>query len=87
MPIYEYRAKEPGTCTLCKSVFEVRQSITDDPFSRCPKCSRSVERLISKSHVAVVDSLSPEETFATHTEEQADRLGLEGGFSEDQIWE
>jgi hypothetical protein len=28
-----------------------------------------------------------EESFQTHTEEDADRLGLSGGFSSDEIWE
>jgi hypothetical protein len=33
------------------------------------------------------ESLSQKETFATHTEEEADELGLEEGFAEDQIWD
>jgi putative FmdB family regulatory protein len=40
MPIYEYE------CAKCGS-FEVSQSIHDVPLSRCPKCRRRVQRLIS----------------------------------------
>lgn len=87
MPIYEYRATIPGKCTLCKAVFEFRQNISDDPLMKCPKCGREVQRLISRSYVAVIDPLTQPETFKTYTEEQADSLGLEGGFAGDQIWE
>ena len=31
--------------------------------------------------------LNLEETFDTYTEEEADELGLEEGFAEDQIWD
>src|SRR5688572_18602119 len=42
MPIYEYE------CEKCGS-FEHSQKMTDPPLSRCPKCRRKVQRLISAS--------------------------------------
>ena len=86
MPIYEYRSKTGSHCKLCKATFEMRQNIDDKPLTECPKCGREVERLFSKTFIAVIDTLSPEETFSTHTEEEADKKGLEGGFASDEIW-
>ncbi len=40
MPTYEYE------CTKCGHTFEAFQSISDKPLSRCPKCRRSVKRVI-----------------------------------------
>lgn len=41
MPTYEYE------CTKCGHEFEVEQSMTDKPRSRCPECRGKVKRLIS----------------------------------------
>ncbi|MBM3133317.1 MAG: zinc ribbon domain-containing protein [Chloroflexi bacterium] len=87
MPIYEYRAAGSAHCRLCGTRFEVRQKIDDAPLGACPKCGAEVRRLISRSFIALTEPLSPEETFQTHTEEEADRLGLEGGFARDEIWD
>ena len=44
MPIYEYE------CKSCKEIFEVVQSITDDPSAVCQKCNTiSNNKLISGS--------------------------------------
>jgi putative FmdB family regulatory protein len=40
MPTYEYE------CRHCGHRFEAFQMITDKPLNRCPKCSKSVKRLI-----------------------------------------
>jgi len=40
MPTYEYE------CTKCGHTFEILQSISADPLSRCPKCKGRVRRLI-----------------------------------------
>ena len=40
MPTYEYR------CKSCGHTFEKFQPITAAPVRRCPKCKKSVERLI-----------------------------------------
>ena len=87
MPIYEYKSKSETSCSLCKVKFEVRQSVKDEPLSECPKCGRDVEKIFSKSLVVAVDSLSPEETYTTYTEQEADAMGLKGGFAPDEIWD
>lgn len=40
MPTYDYE------CTECGHMFEVFQSMSDDPLEECPKCSSKVRRLI-----------------------------------------
>ena len=87
MPIYEYKAIGDTHCELCKDRFEVRQGMNDEPLKRCPKCGSEVRRLISRSFLCLKDSLSQKETFGTHTEEEADGMGLEEGFAEDEIWD
>jgi putative FmdB family regulatory protein len=42
MPIYEYRCEGCG-------VFEEMQRITDPPLTRCPRCRKKVQRLISQT--------------------------------------
>ena len=87
MPIYEYRAVGAGGCELCRRRFEVRQRMEEEPLRRCPRCGGAVERLPSRCFACASEPLSLEETFRTYTEEEADALGLEGGFAPDQIWE
>ena len=87
MPIYEYKASGPLSCDLCKTKFESRQSIYEAPLVECPRCKAPIKRLFSRNFIATTDSLPLEETFHTHTPEEADSLGLEGGFAEDQVWE
>ncbi len=41
MPTYEYK------CNKCNKIFEVFQSITEEPIRKCPECSSPVERLIN----------------------------------------
>lgn len=41
MPTYEYE------CLSCKHKFEILQSITAKPITKCPKCSKKVKKLIS----------------------------------------
>ncbi|MDD2751990.1 MAG: zinc ribbon domain-containing protein [Candidatus Omnitrophica bacterium] len=40
MPTYEYE------CQHCKHTFELFQKISDKPVEKCPKCAKSVKRLI-----------------------------------------
>ena len=87
MPIYEYKAISNTHCELCKDKFEVRQGINDEPLKQCPKCGSEVRRLFSRPFLYLKEPLSQKETFATHTEEEADKLGLEESFAEDQIWD
>jgi putative FmdB family regulatory protein len=41
MPTYEYE------CKKCSHHFEVFQSMSDEPIKKCPKCGKTVRRLIS----------------------------------------
>jgi putative FmdB family regulatory protein len=53
MPIYEYQAKAPPAgCEQCRERFEIRQSIHDEPLTRCPNCGRPIERLISRCGIS-----------------------------------
>ncbi|OQY28396.1 MAG: hypothetical protein B6244_07290 [Candidatus Cloacimonetes bacterium 4572_55] len=47
MPIYEYELLE-GKCDKCPGRFETRQRINDPSLTECPKCGKSVQRLISR---------------------------------------
>ena len=87
MPIYEYKAAGNAHCKLCKVRFEVRQGINDEPLSRCPECGAEVRKLFSRPFLSLRESLSQKETFDRYTEEEADELGLEEGFAEDEVWE
>jgi putative FmdB family regulatory protein len=87
MPIYEYKASGSAHCELCQNKFEVRQGIDDEPLKKCPKCGAEVKKLFSLPFLCLKESLSLEESFATHTEEEAEEMGLEEGFAEDEIWD
>lgn len=43
MPTYEYE------CLSCKHKFEVLQSITSKPKTKCPKCGKKIKKLISSA--------------------------------------
>jgi len=40
MPTYEYE------CLSCKHHFEVSQSMTAEPLTKCPQCGKKIRRLI-----------------------------------------
>ena len=46
MPIYEYEHLHEH-CGLGR-IFELRQSMQDDPLSHCPECGGKVRKLISR---------------------------------------
>jgi len=48
MPLYDY-APRSGKCKQCKGRFEVMQRLAEPKLRRCPRCSKPVERLISKA--------------------------------------
>lgn len=87
MPIYEYQATGDIHCDLCKDRFEVKQRIDDAPLQRCPRCGAEVKRLVSLPFLCLKQSPSSEETLATYPEGEADELGSEEGFDEDEIWD
>jgi len=41
MPTYEYE------CRNCRNIFEVFQSMSDEPLKKCPKCGLAIRRLIN----------------------------------------
>jgi len=86
MPIYEYKAVGRG-CGYCQNKFEVKQGINEKPLKKCPKCGAAVKRLISRPFISISEPLPLEETFATHTEKEAEELGLEEEFGEDRIYQ
>jgi len=43
MPTYEYE------CLACKHKFEILQSITARPKTKCPKCGKKLKKLISST--------------------------------------
>ncbi|MFA4854314.1 MAG: FmdB family zinc ribbon protein [Candidatus Omnitrophota bacterium] len=43
MPTYEYQ------CLSCNHKFEILQSITAKPITKCPKCRKKVKKLISST--------------------------------------
>ena len=50
MPVYEYEhVKVP--CSLGE-VFDYRQSISDKPLSKCPHCSETVQKIISRINIS-----------------------------------
>ena len=87
MPIYEYKAVGNVHCQLCKHRFEVRQAINDQPLKRCPECGAVVKKLFSRPFILLKESLDLEDTFDTYPEEEADELGFEENFAEDEIWD
>ncbi len=57
MPTYEYEAADPAhACERCRTRFEVRQSMRDEPLARCPACGGPVQRLISACGISTQGS-------------------------------
>jgi len=86
MPIYEYKSKNGVHCKLCKNKFEVRQGINDEPLKRCPECGAEIRRLFSRPFLGRKESFSHEGPL-NYMEDEANELGLEEGFAEDEVWE
>jgi putative FmdB family regulatory protein len=54
MPIYVYKAKDrTGNCDCCSKGMEVLQILGEPPIEKCPKCGRTVERVISSFSVGI----------------------------------
>jgi len=57
MPVYEYRASDTSkACDRCRKLFEVQQSMKDDPIETCPECDNPVERVVSLCSVSTSQS-------------------------------
>lgn len=50
MPIYEYEHRKKP-CKL-GSVFDLQQSLTDDPIKTCPHCREPVQKIVSKINIS-----------------------------------
>ena len=50
MPIYEYEHMG-NTCSAGK-VFEVKQTLQENPLSHCPKCGQAVKKCLSLSNIS-----------------------------------
>lgn len=51
MPIYEYVASTPRSCSTCSAGFERLQKLADAPLSACPDCGAPVHRVLSAPQV------------------------------------
>ena len=50
MPIYEYEhLKKP--CKMGK-IFDLQQSLSDDPIKICPQCGEPVQKIVSKINIS-----------------------------------
>ena len=56
MPIYEYEHLDTP-CSL-GHVFEVEQSINDEPLKKCPRCACPIKKIISRINIACPKSNS-----------------------------
>jgi putative FmdB family regulatory protein len=57
MPTYEYQAEDPQAgCEHCRTPFEVRQAMHDEPLTACPRCGGRVVRLISRCGISTSPS-------------------------------
>jgi len=56
MAVYEYE-HIGSPCALGK-IFEITQSMSDQPLTRCPECSGPVKKLISRTSINVTKSNS-----------------------------
>ena len=57
MPVYEYQAKDPGTtCDYCREPFEVKQAMSENALTECPKCKSPIHRIISLCSVSTTQS-------------------------------
>jgi len=50
MPIYEYEHLEKS-CKL-GNVFDIQQSMKDNPFTHCPRCKGPVRKIISRPNIS-----------------------------------
>ncbi len=48
MPLYEYKAATDKHCDYCREGFEVKQRMSDEPLTACPRCGAAVRRVFSR---------------------------------------
>ncbi len=49
MPVYEYEHVDTP-CSL-GNVFDFKQSINDKPLTKCPQCSKPIQKIISRINI------------------------------------
>ena len=53
MPLYVYRAKDPGrACESCRVDFEVLQRMAARPLRKCPECGAAVAKQVTAPNAA-----------------------------------
>ena len=45
MPLYEYKPTTDRGCAFCRDGFEVRQSVSVQPLTACPRCGAPVRKV------------------------------------------
>jgi putative FmdB family regulatory protein len=76
MPLYEY-APNAGRCTQCNGRFEVLQSLSAGPLTKCPQCEEPCHRVLSgfatgKSTANVMSTKNLEQKGFTRYEKTGD---------------
>ena len=66
MPIYEYRAIDPGKCNRCSAGFDVLQSLSDAALVVCDICEQPVRRIISAPYVGKADNTLDRSNLEKH---------------------
>jgi putative FmdB family regulatory protein len=74
MPLYEYE------CADCRTHFEVRQRVVDDPITVCPSCGGSTKRVLHPVGIIfkgsgwyVTDSRKSDTSSTSSTETSSDK--------------
>lgn len=72
MPTYEYE------CLSCKHRFEILQSITAKPQTKCPQCGKKLRKLISSSAGFIFKGSGFYATDYKKTEKSSKHPAIEG---------
>lgn len=79
MPTYEYQASTDTACDHCREVFEVHQSMRDEPLTACPQCGAPVQRQVSLCAVSTTQSVKSMLSDKNLKEKGFTKLVNEGG--------
>ncbi len=85
MPVYEY--EHTGEACSVGKVFEVKQSLQENPLSLCPKCGRAVKKCLSLSNISSAKSNSELRDLGFTKLVRRDDVGREGvtGIADDLL--
>jgi len=46
MPVYQYIAQDESKgCDTCRSGFEIKQGVNDEPLATCPECGDAIRKV------------------------------------------